>query len=296
MADKLFILLDHRGVLRISGPERAKFLQGLVSNDVNRLANGTALWSALLTPQGKFLHDLFIIERDEAFLVDCERDRLDDLKKKLSMYKLRTKVVIEAMPDLAVCALIGDGAGAALDLPAEAGAAAPLGGGMVFVDPRHAAMGMRAILPRDELADLDAKGFVPAGLDAFDAARIALGLPDGSRDMVPEKALLLENGFEELNGVDFKKGCYMGQELTARTKYRGLLKKRLMPVEIDGVAPEPGAPLMLGDVEAGEMRSSAGSVGLALIRLEHLDALANGAALVSGQTKLSPRKPDWANF
>ena len=126
----------------------------------------------------------------------------------------------------------------------------------------------------------------------YDRLRLSLGVPDGSRDLPVEKAILLENGFDELNAIDWNKGCYMGQELTARTRYRGLVRKRLMPVAIAGEAPAPGTPLMLGDKEAGEMRSALGDVGLAMVRLE---ALGQGA-LAAGAARLSPRKPDWAKF
>jgi folate-binding protein YgfZ len=126
----------------------------------------------------------------------------------------------------------------------------------------------------------------------YDHLRISLGVPDGSRDLPVEKAILLENGFDELNAIDWDKGCYMGQELTARTRYRGLVRKRLMPVAIEGPAPEFGAPLLLGDKEAGEMRSASGDIGLALVRLE---ALGQGA-LTSGASRLTPAKPDWAKF
>jgi hypothetical protein len=112
-----------------------------------------------------------------------------------------------------------------------------------------------------------------------------------------EDALLLENGFDELGGVDWKKGCYVGQEVTARMKYRALIRKRLMPVRIDGPAPASGTRVMLGDVEAGEMRSAAGGLGLALLRLEAVEkATADGVALVAGEAKLTPHKPGWANF
>jgi hypothetical protein len=117
-------------------------------------------------------------------------------------------------------------------------------------------------------------------------------VPDGSRDLPVEKAILLENGFDELNAIDWDKGCYMGQELTARTRYRGLVRKRLMPVAIEGPAPEFGSALLLGDKEAGEMRSASGDIGLALVRLE---ALGQGA-LTSGAARLTPSKPDWAKF
>ena len=128
---------------------------------------------------------------------------------------------------------------------------------------------------------------------------LSLGLPDGTRDMIVDKSILLESGFDELNGVDWNKGCYMGQELTARTKYRGLIKKRLMPVEIEGAVPEAGTPLILNGKDVGEIRSTAqtdgGGLGLALVRLETLE---DGATptFEAGDARVTPRKPDWATF
>ena len=128
---------------------------------------------------------------------------------------------------------------------------------------------------------------------AYDRLRLSLGVPDGSRDLTIEKAILLESGFDELNGVDWQKGCYIGQELTARTKYRALIKKRLMPVTVDGPLPPPGTPVMAGDQEAGEMRSGRDGVGLALLRLE---AVTESKPLTAAGAKLTPQKPAWANF
>ena len=196
----------------------------------------------------------------------------------------------------AVVALLGEGAAEAVGLAPEAGAAGNFGGGVAFVDARLAAAGVRAVLPRED-ADriLEEAGFAAAPPEDYDRLRLRLGLPDGSRDMVLEKATLLENGFEELNGVDFGKGCFLGQELTARTKYRGLVKKRLLPVDIDGPPPAAGTPVLLEGREAGEMRSSSGGLGLALMRLETLRRAAEtGAALTAGGATLTPRIPAWA--
>jgi hypothetical protein len=126
--------------------------------------------------------------------------------------------------------------------------------------------------------------------------RLTLGVPDGSRDLVVEKSILLESGFDELNGVDWQKGCYIGQELTARTKYRGLIKKRLLPVTIAGPLPAPGTPVLLGTEDAGEMRSASDGMGLALLRLEALGAASAEKPLTAGQARLTPRRPDWAKF
>lgn len=284
MPTKNFTLLP-RAILSVAGEDRRAFLQGLISNDIGKAAPDRAIWAAFLTAQGKFLHDLFIVEKGDAFLIDVEAARLAEFVKKLSMYKLRSKVTVAAVDGLAVFAVFGDEALPALGV-AEPGAAVAFADGVAFVDPRTAGMGARVhVGSADALA-----GFTEAPFATWDEARIRLGLPDGSRDMPVEKAILLENGFEELGGVDFQKGCYMGQELTARTKYRGLVRKRLLPVTISGPSPEPGCAVMAGEVEAGEMRSVQGDVGLALLRLEHVRS---GAGMTAGAAAIKPFVPEW---
>jgi len=288
MAQLSYVSLTSRALIAVSGEERVSFLQGLVSNDVTKAAEDKGLYAAFLTPQGKFLHELFLAELQGTLLLETEAGHRADFAKKLSMYKLRSKVAVAATDDLDVYALIGEGVAEAVGLPAEAGAAKPFGGGIVMVDPRHPGAGLRAWLPREGLAELETLGFAPGELRDWDEARIRLGLPDGSRDIEPEKSILLEYGFDELKGVDFQKGCYMGQELTARSKYRALIRKRLLPVEVTGIAPPPGTPVMAGEVEAGEFRSHCHGWGLALLRLEHLDQ-----PLTSGEASLKPVIPDW---
>jgi folate-binding protein YgfZ len=295
MGGKSYVELGERGVLAVPGPDARAFLQGLVSNDVLRVSPSRAVHAALLTAQGRYLHDFFIAEIGGTLCLDCEATRRDDLLRRLKVYKLRSKVALEDLTArMAVAALPGADA-VDLGLANEPGAAKEIAGGAVFADPRLAALGARAILPRATLAaTLAARGFSPGGMDEYEALRLALGVPDGSRDLPVEKALLLENGFDELNGVDWKKGCYVGQELTARMKYRALVKKRLLPVGIEGPAPAPGTPIMAGEEEAGEMRSASGGLGLALLRLDAVDkALAEGAALSAGAARLHPGKPGW---
>lgn len=297
MAKRHYVPLTHRSLMAIGGEDRATFLQGLVSSDVEKMAPDRALYGAFLTPQGKFLHEFFLGAEGDDLLLETESGRRADFVKRLSMYKLRSKVQIGANDRLAVYALTGEGVAAALGLPDEAGAARPFANGLVFIDPRLAAGGVRAWLPEGGEAALAEAGFAAAPIEDWDSHRIALGLPDGSRDLVPDKTLLLEAGFDELQGVDWEKGCYLGQELTARTKYRGLVRKRLIPVDITGPAPEPGTPVMLGDAEAGEMRSHAGTAGLAFLRLDSLEQLAkDGGSLRAGEAVLVPHKPAWAVF
>ena len=295
MTDLHYTILTSRTVLKISGDDARSFLQGLVSNDLDRVSATHAIYAAFLTPQGKFLHDMFIASVGGELFLDCEAARADDLKKRLSLYRLRAKVEIAPAPEMNVAALFGPDILNHLQLSDEPGQARTLdageGDGTIYVDPRLAAAGARAIVRKaDQLAEL---GLSTGTEDEYDRHRLNLGLPDGSRDIVVDKALLLESGFEELNGVDFDKGCYMGQELTARTKYRGLVKKRLMPVAIAGDAPPPGTEILAGGKNAGELRSSAGGHGIALIRLEALEA---GHPMIAGDAEITPARPDWAAF
>ncbi len=205
------------------------------------------------------------------------------------MYRLRAKVELSDRPDLAVAAVFGRDAPAVLGLSPEPGCARAYRGGIALVDPRLAALGARLVVGYDAMARIAAE-FTAGEFSAYDRHRLRLGVPDGSRDLVPEKSILLESGFDELHGVDWNKGCYVGQELTARTKYRGLIKKRLFPVSVVGAAPEPGTPVFADGKDAGEMRSSCGSLGLALLRL---DAVATRVPLSSGGAVLAPLRPDW---
>jgi hypothetical protein len=293
MQQPFYLLAEQRGLVTVAGEDRTTFLQGLVSNDVRSVGPDRAVYAALLTAQGRYLHDFFIAAIGDTLYLDCEAARRDDLRRRLSIYRLRSKVTLaEASADFAVALLAGGDLASRLGFGSEPGAAKPWEGGVAYVDPRLSALGVRAILPRARAADILARAGLVAGnaLD-YERLRLSLGVPDGSRDLPVEKAILLENGFDELHGIDWQKGCYMGQELTARTKYRGLVRKRLLPVEIEGPLPPPGTPVMAGDQEAGEMRSGADGLGLALLRLEHLDA-----GLRCGDSRLRPQRPSWANI
>jgi hypothetical protein len=260
--------LPSRGVLQVGGGDRVGFLQGLVSNDVALAAPGRAVWSALLTAQGKWLADFFILSDGSRLLLDCERAQIPMLMQRLARYRLRSAVDLSDLSEQWRVLAAWDGTP---DLPADA-IAAP--------DPRLPTAGWR-ILAQTPMAET-------ATAAAWDAHRLALGLPDGSRDMEAEKSVLLEAGFDELGGVSWTKGCYMGQELTARTKYRGLVKRRLVPVRCDGPAPAPGTVILADGAEVGAMRSGVGAVGLATLRLDAL-----GKPLSAGAVSLTPSIPGW---
>lgn len=260
--------LPDRGVIEVSGEDRVGFLQGLVSNDVAAAAPGHAVWAALLTPQGKWLADFFIFSDAERLLLDCEIAQASALLQRLSRFRLRSKVALRAADEFRVYAA-WDGA------PPRTAIAA--------LDPRLEDAGWR-LLSLTPLA-------TTASEEDWLRHRLALGLPDGSRDLESDKTVLLEAGFDELHGVSWTKGCYMGQELTARTKYRGLLKRRLVPVTVDGTLPAPGTPVLRGGTEVGTMRSGLGQSGLAVLRI---DALRD--VLSCGEATLTASVPAWMSL
>ncbi|WP_206930916.1 CAF17-like 4Fe-4S cluster assembly/insertion protein YgfZ [Roseococcus thiosulfatophilus] len=259
--------LPERGVVEVTGADRVAFLQGLISNDVAAADGQAAVWAALLSPQGKWLADFLLVAEGEALLLDADRAQVPELVQRLSRFRLRSKVALrDASEEWHVHAAWGAG---------------PPGAGLVRRDPRHKEAGWRVLSPTPLPADATAED--------YDLHRLALGIPDGGRDMDSEKSVLLEAGFDELHGVSWTKGCYMGQELTARTKYRGLVKRRLVPVRVEGPLPARGTPVTRAGVELGEMRSGRGGRGLALLRLEAL----RGGALECGAALLTPEVPAW---
>lgn len=264
--------LPDRALLRISGADAANFLNPLVSSDVAPV--GQAAYAALLTPQGKFLHDFLIYTQSpDSLLVDVATERRADLKRRLTLYRLRAKVELAELDGWQGYALFGSGQTPEVHR-----------GAVLFVDPRLPALGWRLWLPAGVTPPLTITSSA-----AYEAHRIGLGVPDGMRDIEVDKGLLLENHFEALNGVDFRKGCYIGQELTARTKYRGLLKKQLYKVTGAAELPASGTPITVNGQEVGQLRSVSGSSGLALLRLD-----ATSQELDAAGVALTASRPDYA--
>jgi len=276
--------LAQRSVLAVSGADAQKLLQGLVSSDLARLGTEPAVYAALLTPQGKYLFDFVIFRAADALLLDVEAARRDELVRRLTLYRLRADVTFDARDDLGVYAVF-DG-----DAPHVKEATVDV------VDPRLAALGRR-VIGRPDIVERELAAVASAATPAeWERHRLELGVPDGARDLEPDKALLLENGFVELGGVDFDKGCFVGQELTARMRYRSTVRKRLLPVTLRGTA-EPGTPVMDREVEVGELRSVEADRGLALIRLDRWDkAREAGRALQAGAAVVEPRVPAWLDL
>ncbi|MDD2875906.1 MAG: folate-binding protein [Acidiphilium sp.] len=257
--------LPERGVIDISGLDRVGFLQGLVSNDVTKTRPGACIWAALLTPQGRYRAEMFIFATDSSLLLDAPREAIADIIARLSRFKLRSKVTLtDRSPDFAVHAA-WDG-----DVDSESAIAAP--------DPRLPTAGTRIIAPH-KLPNATKSS-------AYRAHRVQLGLPDHA-DLEPDKTLPVEAGFGELHGIDWNKGCYMGQELTARTRYRGLIKRRLIPIDAASILP-PSGRITAGDRDVGDLRTAAGQRGLAFLRLDALDQ-----PLRIGTLAITPALPDW---
>lgn len=287
-------LLTHRGVLEIGGADARSFLQGLVTNDLDRLAPERALWAALLTPQGRCLAEFALVEQDGRILLEAERAGLEALARRLTLYRLRAAVTIEDRSAAwRVLALPGPEAAARFALPSERGACGRRGEALVFLDPRLATLGVRALVPVERVeAFLGAHGLEPADAAVWDRHRIGLGVPEGTVDLPPEKALAVESGFLELDIVSLAKGCFVGQELTARMAHRGLAKRRLLPVRVEGPMPPPGAIVQRDGREAGEVRSGRDGRALALLRLDALD----GGALEADGARLVPERPAWLDI
>ncbi len=296
MSDLQISRLLNRGAVRISGSDARSFLQGVITNDIEKLSDNSALYSAFLTPQGKFLHDFFVVVQGNSLLLDCEADRAADLASRLARYRLRAAVDIAVVdPAPVVAAAFGGDPVAAFSLPDTTGATQHRAATIVYADPRLPELGVRVIAPSP--ADLDE---ILAGIthvdvppEAYDQWRLRLGVPDGSRDFQVEKSTLLEGNADHLNGVDWQKGCYLGQELTARVHYRGLLKRRLVPFAVSGDTPAAGTPVMLDDKQIGTTRSAVDGATLALVEIA---ALAKPGAFSAGASQLQLIRPPWGDF
>ncbi len=279
MTEVTYAKLDNRSLLKISGNDRIDFLQNLVSNDLSELSNSNAIYSALLTPQGKFLFDFFILDFGDYLLLDCEKSRSADLIKRLTMYKLRSAVDIEDISShMNAFALFACDAATENDAP-------KIVDGKLVADPRLPQLGYRLYSATPTINNLK-----EVSRDEYQKHRFALGVPEGAEDIQPEKNFLLEANFEELNGVSFSKGCYIGQELTARTKFRAKIKKRLFNFEFDGNV-NVGDPITADDKEIAKVVSFSKPFGLAMTRLDAFEALTSDTALIPAGLKLT--KPDY---
>jgi tRNA-modifying protein YgfZ len=282
-------LLSDRGVVKVAGDAARSFLHGLVSADMLELRPGGARFSALLTPQGKIIADFIATEAAEkdggGFFLDVARERAKPLVDRLNLYKLRSRVMVEDLSDVLGVMAAWDGAGTTSV-------------GLAYPDPRLPALGVRIMLPPHRASEAAASlGATLVGEDRYEAHRIALGIPRGGADFGYGDAFPHEADMDQLGGVDFDKGCYVGQEVVSRMEHRGIARTRIVMVGYEGAAPQTGAAITAGGRTVGTMGTAAGGRGLALLRLDRVaEAPSRGEELSAGDVKVRPIKPDWARF
>jgi folate-binding protein YgfZ len=288
MRPRNLALLADRGIVRVAGADAKKLLQGLITNDMERIAPGSAIHAALLSPQGKILFEFFVAGREGEFLLETAAAEAANLSKRLSLYKLRANVEIsEVSGQYAVFALWGDAAVGSVALT----------GATAFVDPRLAELGVRIIAPPEAQSALVAATGAPlATADDWHRHRIALGVPEAGRDYRLGDTFLHEANFDQLNGVSFSKGCFIGQEVASRMQHRGGGRKRVVIVE-GSAALAGNAAVTAGSVTLGSIGSVDGGRALALLRLDRAaEALAKGLVISAEAVPVRLSKPDWAGF
>jgi len=287
-------LLPDRGVIKVAGPDGRKFLNGLVTTDLAKVAPDRPRFAALLTPQAKIIGDFIIAEAEPVdgggFFLDVPRALARTLTDRLNFYKLRANVMVEDLSETLGVLAIWEGQGNTEQANTEYG--------LCYPDPRLPALGTRCILPphvaEKAAADLGADLVDPS---SYEAHRILLGIPRGGIDFVYGDTFPHESDMDQLHGVDFDKGCFVGQEVVSRIEHRAIARTRVVPVSFDGPPPESGAPVMAGDRSVGMMGSGMPGRGLAKLRLDRVEeALASGTSLMAGGINLRPLKVSWARF
>ncbi len=282
-------LLADRGVVKVAGDDARNFLHGLVSADILNLTPGVARFCALLSPQGKIFADFMVAEAPAqdggGFFLDVARALTKPLVDKLNLYKLRSRVMVEDLSDVlgVLAAWGGDGL---------------LAPGLAYADPRLPALGLRIMIPPHRAGDTAAAlGAALVDASDYEAHRIALGIPRGGVDFTYGDAFPHEADMDQLGGIDFAKGCYVGQEVVSRMEHRGIARTRAVPVRYDGTAPAAGAAVMAGERQVGTMGSAAAGHGVALLRLDRVaDAASRGEELTADGVAIRPGKPEWARF
>ena len=283
MSDGSIAVLARRGVVAVGGPDAEKFLNDLVTADISRAGPGQAVFAGLLTPQGKILFDFIAYRDGDRFLFDLPRGLTADFAKRIGFYRLRAKVTVEDISaETQVLAVWGPEGVHHID-----GIAAP--------DPRLTALGWRVIVPADQPPAL--LGYAPATAADYDAHRIPLGVPEGGIDFSFGDAFPHDTDMDQLSGVDFGKGCYIGQEVVSRMEHRGTARRRVVIARADGTLPAAGAEVTAGGKALGLLGSSAGDIALALVRLDRASqAIDAGTPIMAGDATLALSLPGWATF
>jgi folate-binding protein YgfZ len=280
--DKQVPIVHHmnRSVFLLQGDDLSCFLQGVITNDVLQLPSKRVLYSALLTPQGRFFCDFFLFWEEGKIFLECVTEMKEHLLKKFQLYKLRSQITILDVSDAYGVYTYQESRACEEEWP---------------LDPRCQELGYRALLRKEDAVLIFKESGITEDTSSYEELRLALGIPEPIRDMVPEKSIPLECGLDQLNAISWDKGCYVGQELTARTYYQGLIRKRFLPVKIEGALSE-GSPLLIyqDGQEVGTLHSHTGSVGIARLRIDQIqEALAGSKKLQCESAQLSPYVPRW---
>ena len=286
MTEPSIAILPDRGVVSVTGEDAGKLLQGVVTNDMARLDTTPAIHAGLLSPQGKILFDFFIVKAPEGFRLETAREKARELAQRLSLYKLRARAVIEDVSAHYTVAAIWGGPPPDCKSPQA----------LVFPDPRLAALGPRCLasMAGDWVIGSAGRPATPA---QYAAHRIALGVPEAGKDFALGDTFPHEALYDQLAGVSFTKGCYVGQEVVSRMQHRGTARKRVVRVLGSDALPPPGSEVEAGGVQIGVLGSSEGRQGLALLRLDRAAEMrAKGQALTTHASTLTIEIPPWATF
>lgn len=268
----MYTLLNNRSIYRIAGEDRVKFLQGLLSNDITKINNNNPIYACMLTAQGKYFADFFLICKEEEILFDIPSLRQNEILKKLNMYKLRSAVTISKCLDYQPIAIL------------EEKIIDNLNKSVIFKDPRSDELGMRGFIHNEDIASL-LHAFVE-DKKAYDKLRIDNFIPEGDKDLIPEKSFLAEYGLDSLNAIDYNKGCYVGQELVARTHYLGQVRKQIVKAKAKNNLPALGTEIYAGEQKLGIVCSSVDNKGLALIRTEDVMELSPETKIIAGDLEI----------
>ncbi len=257
MTDKFLMILPDRSCLRITGADKKQFLQGLITNDIELLSSDASIYACFLTPQGRFVLDFFVVQmpQDDAYWIEGPSHLLDSFMMQLKLYKLRSDVQIEKVTNAQVGVSLSEKSISALP------------NAFSYRDPRFSDLGFRFIMPSS--VPIEQIG----SLDQYEDHCLSYGIPQTERDLVPNQTYILEAHLDKLNGVSFDKGCYLGQELTARMKYRGLLKRALYPFKIVKGEPQIGCELIKDGKEIGKVTNLSTHFGMAFVTISEVQKI-----------------------
>ena len=261
MKTNYYFINNNSRFINIAGDDRQDFLQGLISNDINACNRNNPIYSCILSPQGKFLADFFVIELDGSYLIEIHNRFFDNILQKLQLYKLKSKVIISENNSYLSCVLFIN---KKIAVPNHL---------ISFQDPRNNNIGIRYILNTDNSSSLKKLGFTPVDINYYKEILMKNLIPYSPDDLIVNKSLLLENNFQNINAISWDKGCYVGQEITARMKYRALLKKKIYTLEIISGSIQVGEKITINDISIGEIISITNKFAIAMLKIDAANAV-----------------------